>query len=101
MGVPAGGAMPFPPVYAFDPGLAHQPFHPFAAHPDVLTEFELSPDSRAAIGAPRLLMDLTDRLSQTSIFDVASARVGLALPPLVEAGSRHLHHPSTGHHRQI
>lgn len=43
--IPAGCAMTAAtPVYPFDPGLTHQPFHPLAGDGDVLAQSELGPD---------------------------------------------------------
>jgi hypothetical protein len=55
------------PVDAGDAGLAHEPLHAFAAHPDALTESQLGVHPRRTVGAPRLAMDLENRSGQRGV----------------------------------
>jgi hypothetical protein len=66
--VAAGAAAP---ATAGDPvqaGGAHEPLHPFAAHPNALAEAQFGVDPRSAIGAAGLAVDLDDRLGQDGVF---------------------------------
>jgi hypothetical protein len=102
VGIPSGGAVATgTSVDTFDPGLTHQPFRSFAGDRDVLAEFEFGPYFRCAVRASGLPPDLGDGLVRAESSSRRSAWVGLPRPPLVEAGDRHLHHPTRDRHAAL